>query len=69
MNRIKREEHPVNPNGLTFPVNRMKFGGMRGLQGQSVVLPFFTILANWPKAGTRAIFQARVDVVVFFFER
>ena len=40
MNRIKRKDNPVNPNGLTLSVNRMKFGSMRGLQGQSVVLPF-----------------------------
>ena len=40
MNRIRRKENPVNPNGLTFPVNRMKFGSMRGPQGQSVILPF-----------------------------
>jgi len=40
MNRIKRKENPVNPNGLTFPVNRIESGSMRGLQGQSIVLPF-----------------------------
>jgi hypothetical protein len=53
----------IQATGLFRPIGR--YSEAREISKDNLSFCPFTILANWPKAGTRAIFQARVDVVVF----